>query len=63
MNVYCTSKAKDKYYEGRLELVLDKHSVEREVRVYTDTRTERSMVVIFDFDSTSVYDNEKFVGL
>ena len=45
MIVYCTSKAKNKYYEGRLELVLDKHSVEREVRVYTDTRTERSMVV------------------
>ena len=40
MNVYCTSKAKDRYYEGRLELVLYRHSVEKEVRVYADTRTE-----------------------
>ena len=43
--VYCTSKAKDKYYEGRLELVLYRHSVEREVRAYTSARTERYMVV------------------
>ena len=31
MIVYCSSKAKDRYYEGRLELVLYRHSVEREV--------------------------------
>ena len=46
--MYCTSKGKVKYYESGWvvqELVLDRHSVEREVRLYIDTRTERSMVV------------------
>ena len=46
--MYCTSKGKVKYYETGwivLELVLDRHSVERVVRAYTAARTERSMLV------------------
>ena len=47
--MYCTSKGKVKYYETGwivLELVLDRHSVERVVRAYTAARTERSMLVM-----------------
>ena len=46
--MYCSSKGKVKYYETGwivLELVLDRHSVERVVRAYTAARTERSMLV------------------
>ena len=47
--MYCTSKGKVMYYETGwivLELVLDRHSVERKVRAYTAARTEGYMVVL-----------------
>ena len=45
-----------------VEPVLDRHSVESDVRAYTDARTERSMVVQGPFkDLTSVINIKSLV--
>ena len=62
--MYCTSKGKVKYYETGwivLELVLDRHSVERVVRAYTAARTERSMLVHENIFSSLNIDYVKFI--